>query len=69
MERLEQRLALTDYSSTDVPIDIEDAGTITSTLAVPDAFVITDVNVTLNITHTLDTELEVFLVAHRWYVC
>jgi subtilisin-like proprotein convertase family protein/streptogramin lyase len=44
-----------------VPIDIPDRGLITSTLTVPDALSIDDVNVQLNITHPHDADLDVYL--------
>ncbi len=51
------------FSSVDVPVDIVDRGTITSELFVPDDFVIDDVNVMLDIDHTWDSDLDVFLIA------
>jgi len=51
------------YDSNDVPKDIPDPGTVYSSLTVPDSFVIKDVNVVLDITHTYDTDLSVYLVA------
>ncbi|HXG12711.1 MAG TPA: proprotein convertase P-domain-containing protein [Gemmataceae bacterium] len=50
------------YASTDVPRPILDEATVTSTLTVADGFLIGDVNVTLNIRHTFDSDLEVFLI-------
>ena len=63
LEQLENRLLLTTYSSTDVPQAIPDQSTITSTLSVPDALTIDDVNVQLDITHTNDQDLDVYLIA------
>lgn len=51
------------YDSSDVPEDILDVDTIYSSLTVPDSFEIKDVNVVLDITHTHDNDLEVYLVA------
>ncbi len=63
-EELESRLApaVVTYVSTDVPKDIPDLHTIVSTLAVPVAFTVTDLNVRLNITHPWDEDLDVFLI-------
>jgi subtilisin-like proprotein convertase family protein len=52
------------FLSTDVPKTIPDPGTVTSNLVVNGvAGRITDVNLTLNITHTWDEDLDVFLVS------
>jgi subtilisin-like proprotein convertase family protein len=52
------------YTSSDVPKAIPNPGTITSTLNVGDGFTLADVNVgPLNITHTWDEDLDVFLVS------
>ncbi|MHC4633992.1 MAG: M4 family metallopeptidase [Planctomycetota bacterium] len=51
-----------EYHSTDVPKTII-SGPYTSTLTISDSGTITDVNVKLNITHTWDSDLEVFLIA------
>lgn len=51
------------YDSNDVPKDIPDPGTTFSALTVPDSLVIKDVNVVLDITHTYDGDLNVYLVA------
>jgi subtilisin-like proprotein convertase family protein len=53
----------TCYPSTDTPKAILDVDTITSTINVPDNFSIDDVNVTLNITHTYDGDLSVYLIS------
>ena len=54
---------LTTYSSTDAPKTITDNGTVTSTLTIPDSLTIDDVNVELDITHSSDQDLDVFLIA------
>jgi len=51
------------YPSTDTPIAIPDPGTVTSTINVPDSFTIDDVNVTLDITHSWDEDLDVYLIS------
>jgi subtilisin-like proprotein convertase family protein len=56
-------LGATSAASTDVPVDVLDNATVTSTLVVRDAAAISDVNVTLDITHTYDADLEVYLVS------
>ena len=54
----------TIYPSTDTPLAIPDPGTVNSTVNVPDSFTIADVNVrSLNITHTFDATLRVFLLS------
>src|SRR3972149_6767474 len=63
LEPLEDRRLLSSYYSTDVPKKIPDRGSITSTLNVPDAATIADINVTLNITHTNDADMDVYLRA------
>lgn len=50
-----------EFPSTDVPRAIPDLSTITSTLFVGTSGVIEDLNVELNITHTWDSDLDVFL--------
>ncbi len=52
-----------NVSSTDVPKPIPDLTTITSTLTVSGAGIITDINVTLNITHTFDSDLVITLIS------
>ena len=42
---------------------IPDKGTLTSTISVPDSYFTADVNVTVNMTHTRDEDLDVFLIA------
>jgi len=44
-------------------MEIPDNGTITSILTVPDSLLIKDVNVILNIEHTWDSDLDVYLIA------
>jgi subtilisin-like proprotein convertase family protein len=60
------------YSSTDTPINIPDGvdydgglpwGTITSTITVPNTFTVFDANLTLNIGHPFDSDLEAFLIS------
>ena len=52
------------YTSTDVPKTIPDPGMTTSTLNVGSGFTLTDVNVgPLNITHTYDANLDVYLIS------
>jgi len=54
----------TTYTSSDVPKSILDLTTVTSTLNVGDSFTLADVNAgPLNITHTWDSDLDVFLVS------
>lgn len=56
--------ACQQYSASDVPITIIDNSTITSTISVADNVVIEDVNVlSLNITHTFDSDLKTYLVS------
>src|SRR3972149_8014314 len=62
-EPLEDRRLLSSYSSIDVPQTIPDRGTVASTLSVPDAVSIADINVTLDITHTNDADMDVYLRA------
>jgi subtilisin-like proprotein convertase family protein len=52
-----------EYSSDDVPKDIRDLKTTTSTLVVTEAGPIADVDVKLNINHTCDEDLDVYLIA------
>jgi subtilisin-like proprotein convertase family protein/C1A family cysteine protease/putative hemolysin len=53
----------TCHPSTDTPKAIPDVATINSSINVPDDFNIDDVNVTLNITHTYDGDLSVYLIS------
>lgn len=53
-----------NFDSTDVPINIISNATITSTIEVTDAGnSLSDINVTLDITHTWDSDLDVFLIS------
>ena len=52
-----------EYSSTDVPLAIPNPGTVNSTLDVFDNGAIIDVNVSLDITHTRDSDLDVYLIS------
>ncbi len=62
-ERLEDRRLLSvEYPSLDVPVTIE-AGPHTSSVIISDIGAISDVNVRLNIDHTYDGDLDVFLIA------
>lgn len=50
------------YTSSDVPKNIQDLTWVESTLNIPDAYAITDVNVTLGrINHTYDADLDIYL--------
>jgi subtilisin-like proprotein convertase family protein/putative hemolysin len=51
----------TCYHSTDTPLAIPDLSTVSSSINVPDSLSIDDINVTLNITHTYDADLYVYL--------
>src|SRR5690606_18260816 len=51
------------FPSVDVPKAIADGNTTTTILTVPESFLIADLNVRLNITHTLVTDLTVVLIA------
>jgi subtilisin-like proprotein convertase family protein len=51
------------YTSGNVPKTIPDRSMIVSTLTVPDSITISDLNVTVNISHTYDADLDVFLSA------
>ncbi|HQX52094.1 MAG TPA: proprotein convertase P-domain-containing protein, partial [Planctomycetaceae bacterium] len=50
-------------NSADVPVAINDLSTVTSTLLVANQAAITDINVTLNITHAWDADLDIFLIS------
>ncbi|MBW3543181.1 MAG: proprotein convertase P-domain-containing protein, partial [Planctomycetes bacterium] len=65
IDRLEDRtlLSAVTFSSTDVPLLIPDRVQVASTLDVDQPIVIGDVNVILNISHTFDAELNVFLIS------
>lgn len=51
------------YEASGTPIAIEDYGTTTSTLVVDDSFVIADLDVEIDIAHTYDADLDVYLIA------
>ena len=52
------------FDATDTPVEIIDDGrTVVSTITVPQSFIIADLSVELDITHTWDSDLEAFLVA------
>ena len=53
----------TQYPSADVPRNLADFGTITSTLTIDESFVIADLNVQISISHTYDSDLDVYLFA------
>lgn len=52
-------ISCTTYNSTDTPLNIPDANNfgIASVINVPDPMLITDVNVTVNVTHTWDSDV------------
>jgi len=52
-----------EYHSTDVPKNIPDAGTTTSTLVIANSGTISDLNVKLDISHSWDEDLDVYLIA------
>jgi len=51
------------YPSSDTPKAIPDPGTVNSSINVPDGLTIDDVNVTLDITHSWDEDLDVYLIS------
>ena len=53
------------FHSTNVPLSIRDFKTITSSLTVPssESYAIKDLNVQLDISHTRDSDLRVFLIS------
>jgi len=51
------------YPSSDTPIAIPDPGTVNSSINVPDGLTIDDVNLTLDITHSWDEDLDVYLIS------
>jgi subtilisin-like proprotein convertase family protein len=57
-------LSSPNYTSADTPLAIPDSNTtgITSTITVVEAKTVTDVNVTVNITHTYDGDLQISLI-------
>ncbi len=52
-----------EYQSTNVPVTIPEVGTVTSQIVVPDTYTVLDANVSLNIRHTFDGQLVVFLIS------
>ncbi len=52
-----------EYPSTNVPINILDNTTVTSTINIPNAGSIADLDLRLDITHTWDSDLDVFLIS------
>lgn len=52
-----------EYPSSNVPVDIVDLTTVTSTIDISDEGTIADLDLRLNITHTWDSDLDVFLIA------
>ncbi len=50
------------YSSGQLNLSIPDPGTITSSITIADSFAIADVNVEININHTYDADLDVYLI-------
>ena len=63
-EPLEDRRLLSVFTyANNTSQAIPDKGTLTSSITVPDTYYAADVNVTVNMTHTRDEDLDVFLVA------
>ena len=58
----------TTYSATDLPQGIFDFGTTISTITVPNDIAISKLTVQLNITHTYDSDLAIYLVSPSGYV-
>lgn len=57
-------IAYSDFESSEVPVEILDLATVTSTILVEDDdLTILDVNATLDISHTYDGDLSVFLIS------
>ena len=54
---------VTYNASTGLPGAIVDLNTSNFTLTVPDSVVITDVNVGINLTHTFDGDLEIYIIS------
>ena len=54
---------IVEYPSSDVPVSITDNSTVTSIIEITDEGVVNDLDVQLDITHTWDADLEVFLIA------
>lgn len=53
----------TDYPSNNTPVAIPDEGTAAKTLVINDDVLIEDVDITVNITHTYVSDLDLYLVA------
>ncbi len=63
-EILESRELLTVFVADDVPKEILDRTTVTSTLTIPESTEsVVDINVKLNLTHTRDYDLRVYLIS------
>jgi subtilisin-like proprotein convertase family protein len=63
-EPLEARQLLSvGLYANNTPLAIKDNGTITSTIAVPDSFIVGDLDVKVTIQHARDPDLDVFLIA------
>ena len=60
-EEVFHRNPSTEHVSTDVGQSIRDLKTVQSNVTVPESFVISDVDVSVNITHTFNGDLDVFL--------
>jgi subtilisin-like proprotein convertase family protein len=54
--------AVLNFAPFDTPVAINDLSTVTSTINVPTPLTVADVNVRLNIAHTFDADLDVFLI-------
>ncbi|MFN7574587.1 MAG: S8 family serine peptidase, partial [Planctomycetota bacterium] len=52
-----------EYPSSDVPVTIPDNSTVTSIIEITDEGIVNDLDVKLDITHTWDSDLDVFLIA------
>ncbi|MBI3468724.1 MAG: S8 family serine peptidase, partial [Planctomycetes bacterium] len=63
IERVGDLPTIARFESTDVPLAIPDLSIVTSTLVVTAPLVIEDIDVELTITHTYDSDLDVFLIA------
>lgn len=57
------RPVVREFASTDVPVAISDNTTVTSQLVVAEALEIQDVDLSLDIDHTYDGDLDVFLIS------
>jgi subtilisin-like proprotein convertase family protein/subtilisin family serine protease len=54
---------ITEYPSSDVPVNILDNTTVISTIEITDEGIVRDLDVALDITHTWDADLDVFLTS------